>query len=170
MDHNPSLDVASPALGTLWQAIEAFQATRAIVDSPDALPRTHDLLDLPGTIAALRRQLAAHYLRRHSVPVDREALARDLAHSPGWPKAAAVMHQHLAYLENLAPGQFTWTRVEDQLPEVGADVVYFFEVVGTHAGFYQGSDGKFGMPVFVGLFGGFLGGDVTHYHLLPRTA
>jgi hypothetical protein len=63
------------------------------------------------------------------------------------------------------PPSVEWISVKDKLPEFGQAVVYFFSLVGSHVGHYDGPD-EHGLPVFAGRFG-FLAGDVTHWIPLP---
>tara|TARA_B100001057_G_scaffold274820_1_gene275046 strand:+ start:10343 stop:10570 length:228 start_codon:yes stop_codon:yes gene_type:complete len=62
-----------------------------------------------------------------------------------------------------------WISVDERLPEVGTKCWYFFDVVGSHRGFYGGlyedEEGKVwpSMSIFYCDYG-FLTGDVTHWH------
>jgi len=61
-----------------------------------------------------------------------------------------------------------WIKCENKMPTVGQKVWYFFEVVGSHRGTFDGwyvdDDGKKwdGMHMFSNDYG-FLTGDVTHW-------
>lgn len=63
-----------------------------------------------------------------------------------------------------------WIKIEDEIPEEGVRLLYFFEGTGVWTGFYYGRDEDypdsndhiFGGNVFGGNVG-FLTGDVTHY-------
>ena len=62
-----------------------------------------------------------------------------------------------------------WINVNERLPKVGEPCWYFFELLGSHRGFYDGlyvdDDGteRPGMSIFYNDYG-FLTGDVTHWH------
>ena len=76
----------------------------------------------------------------------------------------------------LAPGASTimenkmkWINVNERLPKVGEKCWYFFDIVGTHRGFYgglyvdeEGNEWE-GMSIFYNDTG-WLTGDVTHWH------
>jgi hypothetical protein len=58
-----------------------------------------------------------------------------------------------------------WIKIEDQAPEEGKRLLYFFEGTGVWVGFYYGIDKEYCSEtghVFGGNVG-FLTGDVTHY-------
>ena len=62
-----------------------------------------------------------------------------------------------------------WINVNERLPKVGEKCWYFFDVVGTHRGFYgglyvdeEGNEWE-GMSIFYNDTG-WLTGDVTHWH------
>lgn len=58
-----------------------------------------------------------------------------------------------------------WISVEERLPEIGQDVLYYFNIVGMHLGkFYGGRDAS---NAQFGSSRGFLTGDVTHWQPLP---
>ena len=63
-----------------------------------------------------------------------------------------------------------WINVEDKMPKLKEKCWYFFQVVGWHKGYFDGfyvdEEGKEwkGMHIFVGDNGGWLMGDVTHWH------
>jgi len=57
-----------------------------------------------------------------------------------------------------------WIQVDERLPEVGEPCWYFFDLVGTHKGFYGGLyEDRPSMSIFYCDYG-FLTGDVTHWH------
>ncbi len=64
-----------------------------------------------------------------------------------------------------------WINVDDQLPEHGANVWYYFERVGVHLGWYShctliGEEAGMKHEDFIEVFyghKGFLGDDVTHW-------
>ena len=62
-----------------------------------------------------------------------------------------------------------WIHVDERLPEVGEKCWYFFDMVGSHRGFYGGlyenemGEKVPGMSIFYCDYG-WLTGDVTHWH------
>lgn len=63
-----------------------------------------------------------------------------------------------------------WIKVEDELPEIGQRVIYYFEHVGVHVGKFMKVDNNEDMPygnIFYGK-SGFLTDDVTHWMPLPE--
>ena len=62
-----------------------------------------------------------------------------------------------------------WTNIEDEIPEEERLVLYFFDMTGSHLGFYFGRDESYPSDnnhVFGGNFG-WLTGDVTHWTYIP---
>lgn len=72
-------------------------------------------------------------------------------------------------LEAMREEDFRWICRQEGFPKKDQAVIYYFDVVGAHPGRYRGLDTSehgHGLDVFTGDFGGFLGGDVTHW--VPR--
>jgi hypothetical protein len=63
-----------------------------------------------------------------------------------------------------------WIKVEDELPEEGQKVIYFFEYVGIHIGKFMKDKDNIGCPYGNTFYGksGFLTDDVTHWMPLPE--
>jgi hypothetical protein len=94
----------------------------------------------------------------------REATREFNAHSDNGRLMIAVCAEIIAAYSVSQP-RVEWISVKDKLPEFGQAVVYFFSLVGSHVGHYDGQD-QHGLPVFAGR-NGFLAGDVTHWIPLP---
>ena len=58
-----------------------------------------------------------------------------------------------------------WIKVEDEIPEEGKRLLYFFEGTGVWVGFYFGRDEEYPDPNnhLFGSDAGYLTGDVTHW-------
>ena len=58
-----------------------------------------------------------------------------------------------------------WIKIEDEIPEEGKRLLYFFEGTGVWTGFYYGRDESYpdSNNHMFGSNAGFLTGDVTHY-------
>ena len=58
-----------------------------------------------------------------------------------------------------------WIKIEDEIPEEGRRLLYFFEGTGVWVGFYYGIDEEYCSETghIFGSNVGFLTGDVTHY-------
>ncbi|MEG4686495.1 DUF551 domain-containing protein [Enterobacter cloacae] len=78
----------------------------------------------------------------------------------GWNEYRAAMLQSFGNSEQLnSPGvQGGWVACSERMPEKGQKVFYYFDIVGVHAGYYDGDN------TFVKENGGgWLTGDVTHW-------
>lgn len=76
----------------------------------------------------------------------------------------------IQWLDGVNVEDFRWNTREEGFPRIGQSVIYYFEMVGAHPGRYAGQDTSEeggGMDLFGGDFGGFLGGDVTHWIARP---
>ena len=62
-----------------------------------------------------------------------------------------------------------WIKIEDEVPEKGRRLLYFFEGTGAWLGFYYGLDEEYCSKTghVFGSQHGFLTGDVTHWCYIP---
>ena len=157
------------AADMLWDSLQAYQAkkprpARNWVDEEEE-KRAHVLLDKEKTRRTLLTAPAFHWLFRNKAPASREAVDEALAADLRWVPALEELDTAIAALDEMSEDQFRWIPLDEARPAENQKVLYFFEIVGTHPGYYAGPEE--GMDTFVGLFGGFLGGDVTHWMPLP---
>ena len=152
------------AADMLWNSLQAYQVRKERPTRP-AENRDHVLLDKAQTRRTLLTAPAFNWLFKNKAPASREALADALAADARWVAALEEVETAIAALDEMHEGQFRWIPLDEARPIENQKVLYFFEIVGTHPGRYAGTDE--GMDLFVGLFGGFLGGDVTHWMPLP---
>lgn len=159
-------DLTAAATDALWNALQEHQAA----GSPVRSSWEHPLLTLAQTIARLRKMLAVEWKGQNAVPESRDALAQVLEQSAmaKWHQPLVMMEQCIEALELMAEEDFRWIPMQEARPVDGQAVLYYFEIVGTHPGFYE--DGRLEgvcRDMFTGLFGGFLGDDVTHWMPMP---
>ena len=141
-----------------------------------------DWLDLEGQpppdLDALRSQMRTRLGSEALRLLDLKRVAPEC--EAGWTKELAAaadprrvekleaLFQTIVALEAMSPDAFHWTPLGERLPEEEVPVFYYFDLVGTHPGRFKGLDPEAGnMDVFVGEFGGFLTGDVTHWAPRP---
>ena len=165
----------SPELvDALWDSLVEERRPRA----PRPVRNWRDEEDLPPpTLIQLRKRMRSYL----GWAFDRRPESRDVKDKPSLRSAlegaSPILVERLEALLETIKGleampleDFRWTTREEGFPEEGQAVIYYFQVVGTHPGRYAGRDDSEhggGLDVFVGDFGGFLGGDVTHWILRP---
>lgn len=140
---------------------------------PRSIPTREQMAQMVG------RDMAQAWLRRRTPPESLDALREEiLAEKSAWAQRMIVAYRCKRALETMEDEDFVWIssgRGEDgevqsggAWPKNGQLVLYFFDVVGAHPGHYDGiGQGEDEFDVFHGLFGGTLGGDVTHWMPMP---
>lgn len=164
---------ASPELvRTLWNSLVAQRSS-----SREAVERDWREDVPPPSLVELRHQLRIRLGRafERRWKGARIESARDLdaalsVSEPLFVERLDELRETVEKLDAMRPEAFRWTTREEGVPKEGQRVIYYFSVVGAHPGRYAGreeTEGPGGWDVFVGDFGGFLGGDVTHWMLRP---
>lgn len=175
-----------PTVKELWNQIHGHMADEAAFRAKteaDPGSETHDRPYAPHT-PLTREQMALRvgqdmgraWLRKHKAPQSLDQLRDEvLAENATWAKRMMISYRCKRALESMPDEAFVWRTTGrrddgsigqgDGWPKQGQLVLYFFEMVGSHPGFFEGEEG--GLDVFCGLFNGFLGGDVTHWMPMP---
>jgi hypothetical protein len=153
---NPAWFHAENDIGFLLDCIDKLAST---VSPPSSDAPAVSPLEMARCFHETYERLAPHYGY-----ATREATREFNAHSDNGRLMIAVCAEIIAAYSVSQP-RVEWISVKDKLPEFGQAVVYFFSLVGSHVGHYDGQD-QHGLPVFAGR-NGFLAGDVTHWIPLP---
>ena len=154
------------ALDMLWEGAQALKRSRA---TARVHHREYRLMSRALLAKNLQGYLAWAWTLRHPSPDSKEAVgAAVAAEKPAWGQRLEKLFDTVQALEAMSDEDFRWSSIEDEVPTDGQEVLYFFDVVGTHPGHYEANDHAeaFSMDTFVGDFSGFLSGDVTHW--MPR--
>lgn len=154
-----------PAMADLWAEIQRYKAdVAAPSQSQGSFPQDLTMFDfkLPlgrkAMAQALGQDMARAWLRKHDMPPTPEALRQEmLAENPAWAQRMVVAYRCRRALEAMPDTDFFWRELRGACrPKPGQFVLYFFDAVGSHAGYFA-PEGH--TQIFCGLFGGFLGGE-----------
>lgn len=177
-------DLFEPVVEELWNQIGLFLEREQAARENEANPSTaheeswvpHTPLSRQQMAQALGQDMARAWLRRRKAPGNIETLREELAAAdPVWTNRMTTAYRCKKALEAMENDAFVWRATgrgadgemgpQQDWPDAGQPVLYFFECVGSHAGYFEGKHNE--MDVFAGLFGGFLSQDVTHWMPMP---
>ena len=168
------MPLASPALvDALWDSWADLQKKRA----QPYVERDYSVSIPPPSLDELRKGMRSYlawaadghhgYLSDVTSKQDMRAFLENAEHL--LVERLEALRVTVEKLEAMREEDFRWISRQEGFPQKDQAVIYYFDVVGAHPGHYRGLDTSehgYGLDVFTGDFGGFLGGDVTHW--VPR--
>lgn len=163
-----------PAIAELWNQIQRYpdevRSRRACAeDFPEDLAAFDFKLPMgrEDMARAVGADMARAWLHKREAPGSLEALRQEvLGENPAWAERMIVAYRCKRALEIMSDTTFSWRDLKGgSKPQPGQFVLYFFDAVGSHPGYFV-REGEVG--VYCNLFAGFLGGDeVTLWMPMP---